>query len=192
MSKFAWLFGGQRKNDPKLEPEKKIASDEGKRIQRRKAFCDNCKKTVDAMVNNQGHFMTPVVVGDPTSEHIDFIGSCPSCDTDICGDCATWVREEPLSASLMLRKPACKRCGTILVGKTQVDFRRLQELHKELQKTQTTDKITVARRLIRILNEEAPVLIEQMSRQKYDALLKIMMDLQAELKDPTDDRTMNR
>ena len=109
MSKFHELFGKKPKASPENSPARASVEDGSKTIKRRAVFCDACRRTVKAMVNERGEYMTMVTCGDNPSEckTVEFIGACVTCDIDVCAGCAEWVIDDSVSSSPFVRRPAC-------------------------------------------------------------------------------------
>lgn len=160
----------------------------------RMAQCDLCSSHRNAQVTDDGQFIGQIVVvaTDPKAVGGAFVGACPTCDIDVCGGCARWVKDTSMLDELLKAdRPAaeremtikmwgnsfratCPRCNGEFVGKTAQDVKRIQDGLQELTPFgapgQESRRQQLARRLVRICTEEEPVFTKLFPPGEFEKL----------------------
>lgn len=193
MGVFDELFGRRSKRGISQRKQTSSESDAVKRKSRLgSAYCDLCEGHRPAMVNDEGHFIMTYVVAEKPEEY-SLVASCPECDIDFCGKHAKWVKdpsafEEALSeaggadlhgqAGFLLEhvyRPSCPRCGGKPVGKTAADWRRMQDALESFSRYPPSECRNKARRLLRIVQDEAVPFLAVLGKDKFNELRKMLM-----------------
>jgi hypothetical protein len=189
ISRFERLFDQTRVDSESPAVAEPEATEEGG-ARARLAFCDVCRQPRRALVGADGAFMTLSVMGDSTGKTIAAIGSCPACELDQCGGCATWIAQPSAPGDFGLRRAACRHCGALLHSKTAVDFDRFRAFFRppdddasEGEPTPEDVKagLVAVDRVLRVLYEEEPVFLARSTKLAYDETVTSLLGMRAEL-----------
>ncbi len=155
-------------------------------------FCHCCKKQRAPMVDKNGFICGAGYTGRSVDEiqkefgHI-FIGSCEPCDLDVCGFCADWRINEPLTAQhdvgyekkgvWKMYQPHCLACNAPLEGKTAVDARRFNKGLASLPGLRPTAAKAEVFKLLRLLDENQPEFRESLGTEKFKKIQAMLVQV---------------
>ena len=145
------------------------------------AHCDICGNDIASLFSSDTGFVYGRVASlHPNEENVGCIGTCASCDIDVCHRCSVWSHPsaDELPGDLKDTQhlwycATCPKCGKGLTGKTPADWNRLKAWFESLRSDRCR-AVSSASRMLRICREEDPIFCKMYEGTRFLELTRLL------------------